>query len=153
MLFLDGKTVALANSCTLNVSRAMDESSSKDDGPYRTVTPGDIQWSVSSDSLFSPDVTSEEDPQISFMDMLLALIEGKELTMVYTIVGNPTSLGIPTDGWKPKDGTGVTGKVFVDATNATGAKGSAASASLSFTGNGALTQVSTTAAQANTEAE
>lgn len=138
MLFLDNKTIALSNSCTLNVSRDMDESSSKDDGVYRTVTPGNISWDISADSLFSPDPAADGDKQVSWVEMLKAEIEGKELVAWFTIVSNPSAAGLPSDGWTPKEGVGVKGKVYVNNTSATGAKGSASSLSLSFTGNGPL---------------
>lgn len=138
MLFLDGKPIALSNSCTLNVSRSMDEASSKDDGPYRTVTPGDISWDISADALFSPDPASEDGVDISFVELLKAELEGKEVDAVFTIVNNPSTVGLPAGGWKPKEGVGASGKVYVNNLSATGAKGSAASMSLSFTGNSAL---------------
>lgn len=138
MLFLDGKTVALSNSCTLNVSRDMDEASSKDDGVYRTVTPGNISWDISADSLFSPDPAAENDTQVSWIELLKAEIEGKELEAWFTVVDNPSSAGLPDTGWTPKAGSGVKGKVYVNNNSATGAKGSSGSLSLSFTGNGPL---------------
>lgn len=151
MLFLDGKTIALSNSCTLNVSRDMDESSSKDDGVYRTVTPGNISWDISADSLFSPDPAQESDKQVSWVEMLKAEIEGQELVAWFTIVSNPSAAGLPSGGWTPKDGVGVTGKVYVNNTSATGAKGSASSLSLSFTGNGPLDFPTATQAAAQSE--
>lgn len=138
MLFLDGKTIALSNSCTLNVSRDMDEASSKDDGVYRTVTPGNISWDITADSLFSPDEAAENDTQVSWIEMLKAQIEGVELEAWFTLVSNPSSAGLPAEGWTPKAGTGVKGKVYVNSNSATGAKGSSGSLSLSFTGNGPL---------------
>lgn len=138
MLFLGGKPIALSNSCTLNVSRSMDEASSKDDGPYRTVTPGDVAWDISADALFSPDPATDDNTDISFVELLKAEVEGQELDAVFTIVGNPSSVGLPTGGWKPKTGVGASGKVYVNNLSATGAKGSAASMSVSFTGNGVL---------------
>lgn len=137
MLFLDGNTVALATSCTLNVSRNMDEASSKDDGSWRTVTPGDASWDISADSLFSPDGEDSAQKQIAFPDLFAALVDGKELEAHFTIAENASSNGLPSGGWQPKAG-GYKGKCYVNSSSISAAKGSAASSSISFTGNGPL---------------
>jgi hypothetical protein len=149
MLFLDGKTIALATSCTLNVSRNMDEASSKDDGSWRTVTPGDAQWDLSTDSLFSADEKDDKSKQIGFAEIFAALVEGQELSAHFTIVENKSSSGLPDSGWLPKAG-GYTGKCYVNSASISAAKGSAASNSISFTGNGPL-QVNQTQAEAANE--
>ncbi len=138
MLFLDGKTIALATSCTLNVSRSMDEASSKDDGSWRTVTPGDAQWDISADSLFSPDGDDETNNQIAFAQSFNSLVEGKELTAVFTLADNASANGLPEGGWLPASTGGYTGKCYVNSASISAAKGSAASSSFSFTGNGPL---------------
>ena len=137
MLFLDGNTVALATSCTLNVSRNMDEASSKDDGSWRTVTPGDAQWDISADSLFSPDPEDKTSKQVAFPDLFAALVEGKELEAHFTVVDTPSPNGLPEGGWMPKAG-GYKGKCYVNSSSISAAKGSSASSSFSFTGNGPL---------------
>lgn len=138
MLFLDGKTIALATSCTLNVSRNMDEASSKDDGSWRTVTPGDASWDLSADSLFSPDGDDATNNQIAFAQAFSSLVEGKELTAVFTLADNASSNGLPEGGWLPASAGGYTGKCYVNSASISAAKGSAASSSFSFTGNGPL---------------
>lgn len=152
MLFLDGKTIALATSCTLNVSRNMDEASSKDDGSWRTVTPGDAQWDLSTDSLFSPDEKDDESKQIGFAEIFAALVEGRELSAHFTIVENKSSSGLPDGGWLPKAG-GYTGKCYANSTSISAAKGSAASNSISFTGNGPLQVDQTQTEAANEQGE
>lgn len=141
MLFLDGNTVALATSCTINVSRSMDEASSKDDGSWRTVTPGDASWGISAESLFSPDGEDSAQKQIAFPDLFAALVEGKELEAHFTVAENASSNGLPAEGWTPKAGEGYKGKCYVNDSSIAAAKGSAASSSFSFTGNGPLEQV------------
>jgi hypothetical protein len=138
MLFLDGYTVALATSCSINVTRNMDEANSKDDGPYRTVTPGTVSWDISTDSLFSPIDKNEGDKQVGFAYLFAAMVEGKELDAHFTIAGNATPNGLPDGGWTPKAGSGWQGKVYVNTSSITAANGSAASSSLSFIGNGPL---------------
>jgi hypothetical protein len=139
MLFIDSKTIALATSCSLNVSRNMDEASSKDDGSWRTVTPGDASWDISTDALFSPDKASDSDKQSSFYEAFAAMVEGKELTAVFTLADNASAIGLPEAGWLPASTGGYTGKCYVNSANISAAKGSAASQSISFTGNGPLT--------------
>jgi hypothetical protein len=139
MLFIDNKTIALATSCTLNVSRNMDEASSKDDGSWRTVTPGDASWDISTDALFSPDKASDSDKQSSFYEAFAAMVEGNELTAVFTLAENANANGLPEAGWVPASTGGYTGKCYVNSANISAAKGSAASQSISFTGNGPLT--------------
>lgn len=141
MLFLDDNTVALATSCTINVSRNMDEASSKDDGSWRTVTPGDGSWDISAESLFSPAGEDSAQKQIAFPDLFAALVDGKELEAHFTVAENASSNGLPAEGWMPKAGEGYKGKCYVNASSIAAAKGSAASSSFSFTGNGPLEQV------------
>lgn len=145
MLFLDGNTVALATSCSINVSRNMDEASSKDDGSWRTVTPGDASWDISAESLFSPDGEDETQKQVAFPDLFAALVEGKELEAHFTVAENASSNGLPDGGWTPKAGEGYKGKCYVNASSINAAKGSASSSSFSFTGNGPLTKDSSAA--------
>lgn len=139
MLFIDNKTIALATSCALNVSRNMDEASSKDDGSWRTVTPGDASWDISTDALFSPDKASDSDKQSSYYEAFAAMVEGKELTAVFTLAENANANGLLEAGWLPASTGGYTGKCYVNSANILAAKGSAASQSISFTGNGPLT--------------
>ena len=138
IVWLDNKPIALSTNCTLNISRAMNEvGQSKDDDDWRRVYPGVISWSVSVDSLFSPELEDADD-QLVFNNIFLSLVEGKELTLTFTMVDNPSIVGLPTDGWTPKSKGGYTGKCFVDTNSLSAGMEGDASSSFSFTGNGPI---------------
>lgn len=137
MLFLDNKTIALATTCTLNVTRESSDASSKDDGVWKTDVPGDMSWSAKSDSLFAPKVGLDE-AQLAYDELFKAMVESKDVAVVFGAVTNPGAGGFPEGGWIAPSTTGYAGKAHVTSLDWTGAKGSSATMSVSLTGNGPL---------------
>lgn len=137
MLFLDNKTIALATTCTLNVTRESSDASSKDDGVWKTDVPGDMSWSANGDSLFAPK-EGLDSAQLAYDELFAAMVEGKDVDVIFGQVSNPGSNGLPEGGWLPPSDNGYTGKAHVTSLDWTGAKGSSATMSVSLTGNGAL---------------
>ncbi|MBO7285659.1 MAG: phage tail protein [Alistipes sp.] len=140
MLFIDGKTIALSNSCTLNLNRGSNDASSKDDGVWAEDVPGDMAWDISTDGLFSAEETDTNN-QLAYDALYSAMVEGKDLTIVFGKVSNPNQNGLPDGGWIAPTSNGYTGVAHVTNISATGAKGSAASMSVSLVGSGALTPI------------
>lgn len=138
MLFLDTKTVALATSCTLNVTRESNDASSKDDGVWKADIPGDMSWTASSDSLFAPK-EGLDTTQLAYDELFKAMVEGKDVAVVFGQITNPSSGGLPSGGWTAPTTKGYTGVAHVTSLDWTGAKGSSATMTVSLTGNGPLT--------------
>ena len=150
MLFIGGKTVALSNSCTLNLNRASNDASSKDDGVWATDTPGDMSWDISADGLFSADETDTNN-QLAYKELYEAQVNGTDLTIVFGIVSNKSQNGLPNDGWIAPSSGGYTGTAHVTSLSATGAKGNAATFSASFVGSGPLKPQTEAAAAATSD--
>lgn len=137
MLFIDGKTIALATTCSLNVTRESSDASSKDDGVWKRDVPGDMSWSGNGDSLFAPKEGLDE-AQIAYDELFKAMVEGKDVEVIFGQISNPGSNGLPEGGWLPPSNNGYTGKAHVTSLDWTGAKGSAATMTVALTGNGPL---------------
>lgn len=137
MLFIDGKSIALATSCTLNLQRASNDSSSKDDGVWASDTPGDLSWNISSDNLYSASEGADA-KQLAYDELFEAMVGSKDLQIVFGIASNKGADGLPEGGWLAPTSGGYTGVVHVTDLSLSGAKGSAASFSASFVGSGAL---------------
>jgi hypothetical protein len=137
MLFIGGKTIALANSCTLNIDRGSNDAASKDDGVWGQDTPGDMSWNLSSDALFSADA-ADSNNQMAYDALFDAQVAGTDLTIIFGVVGNASSNGLPADGWTAPTKGGYTGTAHVTSLSLTGAKGSASSMSVSLVGSGEL---------------
>lgn len=137
MLFIDGKTIALATSCSLNVTRESSDASSKDDGVWKTDVPGDMSWSANGDSLFAPKEGLDK-AQIAYDELFKAMVESKDVAVVFGAVTNPGAGGFPEGGWIAPSTTGYAGNAHVTSLDWTGAKGSAATMTGALTGNGPL---------------
>ena len=138
MISLGGKTIALATSCTINITRAMNSASSKDDGAWDNPVPGDMTWDCSSDSNFSADA-SDTNNQEAFDSLFAAQVAGTALDVVFGVVSNPSSSGVPDGGWTLKGM--YSGKAYVSELSATGAKNSPATFSVKLNGSGELKPV------------
>lgn len=137
MLFINSKTIALATSCTLNVTRESSDAASKDDGVWKTDVPGDMLWSANGDSLFAPK-SGLDTAQMAYDELFAAMVESKDVDIVFGKVSNPDSSGLPERGWLPPSDSGYTGKAHVTSLDWTGAKGSSSTMAVSLTGNGPL---------------
>lgn len=138
MLFIDGKTIALATSCSLNVTRGSTDSSSKDDGVWETDVPGNMSWTANGDSLFAPKEGLDE-AQIAYDGLFKAMSDGKDVEFIFGQVSNPDKNGLPdSGGWLPPSTNGYVGKAHVTELGWSNPKGSSSTMTASFKGNGPL---------------
>lgn len=138
MISVGGKTIALATSCTINITRAMNSASSKDDGVWDNPVPGDMTWDVSSDSNFSAD-KSDTNNQEAFASLFATQVAGTAVDIVFGIVDSPSSAGVPEGGWT-LNGM-LSGRAYISELSATGAKNSPATFSVKLNGAGELKPV------------
>lgn len=97
MLFVDGTTIALATSCSLEVTTQTQDVRTKDSayGPDKEFDFCD--WNLSSESLVGE---NEDSGQQIFADQLLALqLDGTPVEVVIGRVSR-TSASIPAEGWE-----------------------------------------------------
>lgn len=145
MIFIGGKAIALASSCSLSVSADTLDASSKDDGCWKADDAGDLSWEATTDALLSFDTDRAVDAV--FADLFDKMVARELVTVTFGVAGNASTdcSGIPDAGWEePVTGVYYTGKAMITSLEATGEKGSAGEMSVSLTGNGALTKVDTT---------
>lgn len=135
-LFLSGKTLACATSCSVNISSDDIDVSCKDAAGFNSTIPGRITWTASSDNLFVLD---------DYKKLVDAMLNKTVLTLVFSTVGNfdektaPDAEGhvVPTGGWTPSNDM-YTGKVTVSSIDLSADNGSVATYSVQFNGHGAL---------------
>lgn len=137
-LFLSGKTLACATSCSVNISSDDIDVSCKDSAGFNSTIPGRITWTASSDNLFVID---------DFKKLVDAMLNKTVLTLVFSTVSNfsgattPDSDGhvVPSGGWTSADDL-YQGQVTVSSIDLSADNGSVATYSVSFNGHGALTK-------------
>lgn len=135
-LFLDGKTLACATSCSVNISSDDIDVSCKDSAGFNSTIPGRITWTASSDNLF---VLTD------FNKLVDAMLNKTVLTLAFNGVGNfsdktaPDSDGhvVPSGGWSQAYDM-YYGKVTVSSIDLSADNGSVATYSVQFNGHGAL---------------
>lgn len=145
MLFVNGKAIALATSCTLSLSADTLDASNKDDGCWQAQDAGDLSWEASTDALYSADASSEGTGAV-YETLFDAMTSRTLVPVTFGLPGNAAQdcSGLPAAGWEAPTESAVphyTGKAMITSLEATGEKGSAATMSVTLTGNGALTKV------------
>ena len=140
-LFLSGKTLACATSCSVNISSDDIDVSCKDSAGFNSTIPGRITWTASSDNLF---VLTD------FNKLVDAMLNKTVLTLAFSTVKNfsaktaPDADGhvVPTGGWTSNDDM-YYGQVTVSSIDLSADNGSVATYSVNFNGHGALAKKTT----------
>lgn len=135
-VFLSGKTLACATSCSVNISADEIDVSCKDSAGFNNTLPGRVSWTVSSDNLFViGDYTKLVDAMLSktILDITFATVSN------FNSATEPDADGhrVPTGGWTSSDDL-YHGKVTVSSIDLTADNGSVATYSVTFNGHGAL---------------
>lgn len=147
MLFIAGKAVALATSCSVTINADQLDANNKDDGCWAAQDAGTLSWEATTDALLSFDADRETD---AVYETLFDAMVGR--TLVNVTFGLPTNAstgcdGLPETGWEAPDTAAATphytGKAMITSLEATGENGSAATMSVTLSGNGALSKVVT----------
>lgn len=137
-LFLSGKTLACATSCSVNLSSDDIDVSCKDSAGFNSTIQGRISWTASSNNLF---VLTD------FNKLVDAMLNKTVLTLVFSSVGNfgdktaPDAEGhvVPSGGWTPSNDM-YQGQVTVSSIDLSADNGSVATYNVTFNGHGALTK-------------
>lgn len=135
-LFLSGKTLACATSCSVNISTDDIDVSCKDAAGFNSTIPGRVTWTASSDNLFVLE---------DFNKLVDAMLNKTVLTLVFATVKNfgsktaPDADGhvVPTGGWTSNEDM-YYGQVTVSSIDLSADNGSVATYSVQFNGHGAL---------------
>lgn len=135
-LFLSGKTLACATSCSVNISSDDIDVSCKDSAGFNSTIPGRITWTAQSDNLFI---------LTDFNKLVDAMLNKTVLTLAFSTVANfsgattPDAEGhvVPSGGWTSANDM-YTGQVTVSSIDLSADNGSVATYSVTFNGHGAL---------------
>lgn len=139
-VFLSGRTLCCATSCSVNISADEIDISCKDSAGFNNTLPGRVSWTVNSDNLF---VIGD------YSQLVDAMLNKTVLDLTFATVSNFSSATeadadghrIPSGGWTSADDL-YNGKVTVSSIDLTADNGSVATYSVTFNGHGALTKTS-----------
>lgn len=136
MVFMDGKSIANAQSHTLNTSVNMEETSTKDvgDGGWGASEPGKGSFTMSTDNLIG---TAAESKGATLQNVMDAYLQKKK---VHTIFALKAEENIGTDGWTPDMDGWYEGDAYISSLTITAQDGQKATYTAEFTGVGALTK-------------
>lgn len=140
-VFLGGKTLGCATSCSVEINSDDIDISCKDTGQWGATKRGKMSWSATSDNLM---VVAD------YTELVDAMLAGKSLDFVFATVANkdkttdPDDDGhiVPEGGWTSSNDM-YSGKAVISSISMTAGNGELATYSVSFNGVGAL--VKTTA--------
>lgn len=144
MIRVDGKTIALATSCSLNVTTQMVDGKTKDDAAGPTGEFDYADWNMSSENLVGANdgVTGQ-----MLSDELLALqLAGTKVEISLDLMTDSTS-SVPSSDWSPMNPTTRTGftpyggKAMIDSFQLNAPVDGKASASINFKGVSPLAKV------------
>jgi predicted secreted protein len=129
-------TIAFATACQLQVNANTLETSSKDSGKWTAKQTSKLNWSVTTDALFST---------VEFSALFNKMVARSELEIAFTIATNADSdSGKPSGGWTP-DTSGYRGKCVITSLSANAPDNENATFNVSLEGTGALTNTQPTA--------
>lgn len=135
-VFLSGKTLACATSCSVNISADEIDTSCKDTAGFKTSIQGSISWTVQSDNMFViGDYTKLVDAMLgkTVLDLTFATVAN------FDSATEPDADGhrVPTGGWTSSNDL-YHGKAIVSSIDLTADNGAVATYSVTFNGVGAL---------------
>lgn len=147
MLFLtqgdQTKSIAFATNHTLTISADTKETSSKDNGgKWQSSEVGLLSWTCNSENL-----CCDTGAGFTYSDLFNMMVARQPITGVFAMEGDSSDYAegkkdaVPTDGWKPKTGDGLTGKMIITNLTKNAPNGDNATFSVEFTGVGELTPV------------
>lgn len=133
MLFVGGKSIALATSCKLSISAEMIDTQSKDSGIWTEKDVKKLSWNGSSENTFSAD------ENINGYDKLLELMLAREpIQILFGIPANADAGELPEGGWTIPTGKHYSGNVIIANLELNAPDGDKATFSVTFEGTGAL---------------
>lgn len=129
MVFLNGKSIAMATSHTLSVSGDSIDVSNKDlgGGAWAASKVNKLSWTASSDNMYST---------TSYNALFNLMVSKQPVNLVFSLKKG-TTMG--EGGWEPATSGTYSGQAYITSLEANAPDGDNATFSVSFTGSGALT--------------
>lgn len=134
ILFIGGKAVALSLSHKLSMKAEVEESSTKDDGRYKSSEVTSISWEVSTDALVGVEGSQE--------NLKTVFSHFKRGERVDLVLGVPANIAdeMPEGGWTVPTGANVrfVGKAIITSMDLDAPKDGNAKASIQLKGEGSI---------------
>jgi len=135
MLFVDGRTIALAKSFSYDLNIDTIDTTSKDSGGWNEFVTTQRGGTGSTEAFESVDITAT---QLLKEDLEAFLISGQPIDYIFGIPANMTTVGeMPTGGWTLPS-TGKKGKLIITKVGSSYANAEVSSISADFTFTGAM---------------
>ena len=139
MVFIGGKSIALATNHTLDITANTTDTTTKDDlGKFTNTEVSTIAWSLSSENLVSL-TGSDGKNTIDIIDLALA---GGKVDVVFSL-SKPLGEAVPTGGFIPTTTVGdvtYSGQAVITSVNVNAQNGEKATYTVQLAGAGALTK-------------
>ena len=138
MLFVNGKAIALATTCNLDLTANTEDAASKDSGGWDNPQITGWAWTAGSENLNGAnDATSIDLVYKDLMDLCLA---GTPVDVKFGIAANAANTDVPEAGWTIPT-AGYKGTGIIDSVKCTAANKQNSTNSISIKGQGALTAI------------
>lgn len=128
MLFVNGKSIAMAVDCTFNLSVEAIEDTSKTNGIYRSYRAGSVEWNVQSNN-----IVTNSGEGVSLLPLLRLAVAKTIVDVAFTIKAENTDT-VPEGGWTPSADGIITGKAFITSISETATNGDVATFTISLQG-------------------
>ena len=133
MLFVNGKSIAMAVDCTFNLSVEAVENTSKINGNYKSYIPNMIDWNITSNN-----IVTNSGEGVSLLSLLRLAVAKTIVDVAFTIKAENTDT-VPEGGWTPRADGLIKGKAFITSISETATNGDVATFAISLQGTDELT--------------
>lgn len=142
-LWLGGKPIAYASSCSLSLSADATDISNKDEGNgWKSSVISSRSWECTTSNMYAE--TPAMEGEVTFATLFDAYKNGTELELTFGVTQNAAAterkanITDYTEGWKPSGSFALHGKCIVTSLSATGDNGSNGTFECTLTGVGEI---------------
>lgn len=145
MLRVDGHTIALATSCSLNVTTQFEDARTKDDAEGPQNEPTWVDWSANSENMVGVD--EKEPVQLTYSKLLELQLSKTAVELSVDLVTNPDG-AVPEGDWEPDTSTvygfaAYGGKAYIESVNLNAPSDGKSTISVAFKPAGLLKKIQT----------
>lgn len=136
MVFMGGKSIALATNHTLSITGETQDTSNKDEGggDWSSNEVSILSWEASTENMY----TEDDGQGNTYEDLYDAMINKTKLSLVFAVKSG-SGTDAPTGGWTAGT-SGYKGSAYITSLELNAQNGDYASYTATFTGVGALTK-------------
>lgn len=135
MLFVSEKALALATSCSLDLTANTEDAASKDSGGWDDPEITGWAWTASSDNMCAADEADSVD--LAYEALVALWLAGEPVDVKFGVAANASDVDVPAPGWTVPT-KGYSGKAIIDSVKITAANKQNATISVTLKGKGAL---------------